>query len=213
MTSQDDRAQNEALEAELRCDRLADPGDAFFADLEQRVMRRVAERPAPRRPWWRPGPLWRWVWRPAPVAALAGAAAVALVVLWVGGPGGPEEVGWVSPPRTPVAGKSPARPAPKGPASYGEAWFAHLPPTDDLWALEDRDLPALLALLSAEDFEEDDAALSLDEPVGEQSLYRLSEDQLRVLEREVEKHQTRPMRRPARPARPARPRPSTGQAG
>lgn len=206
MSGSDDKRKLKALEAELRRDRLEDPGDDFFADLEQRVMKQVADRP-PRRPWWHLGSVRQWLWQPAPVAALAAAAAVALVVVWVGGPGGVEEVQL----RDTVSfggGSFTVRPAPRRSTS-GEAWFAQLPPTEDLWAVEDRDLPALLALLAAEDPDEDDDALEapLGEPVGEQSLNRLNEAQLRALERVLKKQQTRPKRRPARP------RPAMGQAG
>jgi hypothetical protein len=223
MSGHDDRREIEALEAKLRADRLEDPGDDFFADLEQRVMREVAGRPAPRRSWWHPAALWRWVWQPAPVAALVGAAAVALVV-WVGGPGGPEEVmlsAWapgLDGGRSGLTARpAPEGPAPEGPATLGpgDAWFARLPPTEELWALDDRDLPALLALVSAEDpdpdpdDDDDDLLPPLGITVGEQSLKRLSEEQLRALEREldVEKRQPRRKRPAARPRPQPRPRP------
>lgn len=216
----DEKRALQALEAELRQDRLDDPGDEFFADLERRVLREADQRPAPRRPWWRAGGLGNWLWRPAPLAALAGAAAVALVVLWVGGPGGPSgpsglreistlQAPGLRPGPPPRAGL--VRPTP-GEALQGDAWFAALPPTEDLWAVEDKDLPVLLALVSAEvgDGDEDPGATPED-PVGEQSLRGLSEAELQVLERLLDQQQRR-RKRPRNQKRP-RPRPTMGQTG
>lgn len=212
----DEKRALEALETELRQDRLEDPGDDFFADMEKRVLREADQRPAPRRPWWRAGGLGRWLWRPAPVAALAGAAVVALVVVWVGGAGGPLEISSVSSPHT-VSRAGDRRPAPKAP--QGDAWFAELPPTEDLWAVEDKDLPALLALLSTEvgeagDADDEPGGAAPGEPVGEQSLKALSPDELRALERllKEQRPQKQPRQKQPRQKQP-RPRPTLDQAG
>ncbi len=205
MSDRDDKRALEALEAELRQDRLEEPPDAFFTDLKQQVMQKAAGKPVPRRPWWRGAELMRWLWRPAPVAALAGAAAVALVVLWVGGPGGGEEISAVSPQ---TLGGGDRAPVAKASAPDGEAWFAQLPPAEDLWAVEDKDLPALLAVLSAEEPGDDDELFepAPGDPVGEPSLGRLTEDQLRTLERMLDRQKTKKQK-------PARPRPAMRKAG
>ncbi len=207
MSGHDDRREVEALEAELRADQCKDPGDAFFADLEQRIMRDLPHRPAPRRPWWHPASVWQWGWQPAPVAALAGAAVVALVV-WGFGPGGPSE-DWTLSLRKAASGDGvdvrwAARPGPNPHVTSGEAWFARLPPTEDLWAMEDADLPALLALMTAGDptEEEELSVIPLGESADERSLKGLTEEQLRGLARELDKNQPRQKRQRARPLHP-----------
>jgi hypothetical protein len=213
MSGHDDRRELGALEAELRADQMEDPGDPFFADLEARVMREVTDRSARRRPWWHPATLWRWVWQPAPVAALAGAAAVVLVVIWVGGPGGPASETMISLPGTEVAAgdtvPGSARPASKHRASPGDAWLARLPPTEDLYALEAEALPALLALVSAEDPGEDEEGSlpPLGVAVDRLFLERLTQAQLRALERALDQ------KKPQQKSRSARPRPAMGKAG
>ena len=188
-----------ALEAELREDRLPDPGDAFFAELEERVMQRVAKRPAPRRsPWSGLGELWRWLWRPAPVAALVGAAAAVLVAVLLlldhtpaSQSSNKRVVGKTVPDAGGVAQKRPAT---------GKQWLAQLPPAGTLSDLDESSLPALFGLLSeADDLvgPEDDDDLG-GEPVTEQSLEGLTEAQLRALGKELEgKPVKRPRRRPA----------------
>ncbi len=213
MSDRDDRREFQELEAELRADQGKDPGDAFFADLEARVMREVVGRPVPRRPWWHPQKFWRWVWRPVPMAALAGAAAVALVVVWVGGVGGPSAAWKIPLPDKLVAVDKgiPVSPRPFAIPGMtpGEEWFARLPPTESLWALEDAALPALLALVSAEDPEEDEDWLVIPPgaTVDDQALRWLTQEQLRVLERALDSQKTQQKRRPARP------RSAMGKAG
>lgn len=216
MSGHDDRRELGALEAELRADQMEDPGEPFFADLEARVMREVTARSLRRRPWWHPATLWRWVWQPAPVAALAGAVAVVLVVFWVGGPGGPASETLISGLGTEeTAGDrvpGSARPTLGHRTSPGEVWLARLPPTEDLYALEDEALPALLALVSAEDPEEDEeGSLPPLPPLGvavdELFLEGLTQAQLRGLERALDKKKTQ-QKSPS-----ARPRPAMGKAG
>jgi len=216
MSGHDDRREVEALEAELRADRCKDPGDAFFADLEQRILRDLPLRPAPRRPWWHPAAVWQWGWQPAPVAALAGAAVVALVV-WGFGPGGPSEDWTLSlrkaAPKNGANVHWAARPLPNSRVTSGEAWFARLPPTEDLWALEDADLPALLALVSAGDpaEEEELSVIPLGESADEQSLNGLTEEQLRGLAKELDQKLDKNKPRPK--AAPRGPGPPQGKAG
>jgi len=189
-----------ALEAELRADKLADPGDAFFTELEERVMQEVAKRPAPQRsPWSRLEELWRWMWRPAPVAALTGAAAAVLVaVLLLQGhtPAGQSPDRKIARPKAVPDGGGVAKKAPL----TGEQWLAQLPPASDLSELDDKSLPDVLAQLSEVDDlvgpEEDDELAG--EPVTERSLEGLTEAQLRALSKELEgKPVKRPRRRPA----------------
>ncbi len=200
------------LEDALRTDEAADPGDAFFREMEAQVMSQVAGRPAPRRSLWarlQQRPL-SWL---LPAGAVAAAVAVALVV-WPWGhrtavaPAAPEEPNTLS---RAVEQKRPApRPARRA-ETPGERWLAAHAPRTGLQALDRAGLASLEHMLLGADpmgllaqgHGDDGVWDPPDEPVTEAALEPLNETELRAvlktLKRELPgaaKKPRPPMRRP-----------------
>jgi len=180
------------LEDALRADEAADPGDAFFREMEAQVMSQVAARPAPRRSLW--ARLWQrpWVllW---PAGAVAAAAAVARVV-WAGGhraPAAPlQGPGTLSraPEHLRPAPRLAPRPARRAPTP-GERWLAAHAPRTGLQALDRAGLASLQHMLLGADpmgllaqgNGDDDVWGLTDEPVTEAVLDPLNEAELRAV--------------------------------